>query len=80
MLPTYDVYIAETSGDCLENDLLKRFIVTYLTQDDLDKLKMVLTNIPQLRPFWGKQAINTLQSIISIFYMKLQKTKEKSLF
>lgn len=54
MLPTYDVYIAETSGDCLENDLLKRFIVTYLTQDDLDKLKMVLTNIPQLRPFWGK--------------------------
>ena len=40
MLPTYDVYITETSGDCLEKDLLKRFIVTYLTQDDLDKLKV----------------------------------------
>ena len=46
MLPKYDVYIAETSGDCLEKDLLKRFIVTYLTQDDLDKLKMIFNKYP----------------------------------
>ena len=56
MFSTFDVYIAEASDENLERDLLKRFIVTYLTQDDLDKLKMILTNIPQLRPFWRKTA------------------------
>ncbi|HHF2562598.1 TPA: hypothetical protein ACPJUR_001597, partial [Haemophilus influenzae] len=68
MLPTYDVYIAETSGDYLEKDLLKQFIVTYLTQDDLDKLKMVLTNIPQLRPFWGKTGYKYI-TINNIYFL-----------
>jgi len=38
MFSTFDVYIAEASDENLERDLLKRFIVTYLTQDDLDKI------------------------------------------
>ena len=54
MFSTFDVYIAEASDENLERDLLRRFIVTYLTQDELDKLKLILTNLPQLRPFWGK--------------------------
>ena len=68
MLPTYDVYIAETPGDSLEKDLLKRFVVTYLTQDDLDKLKMILTNIPQLRPFWGKTGYKYI-TINNIYFL-----------
>ena len=54
MFSTFDVYIAEASDENLERDLLRRFIVTYLTQDELDKLKLILSNLPQLRPFWGK--------------------------
>lgn len=80
MLPTYDVYIAETSEDCLEKDLLKQFIVTYLTQDDLDKLKMILTNIPQLRPFWGKTGYKYITINNIYFLYEVPKTKEKSLF
>ena len=51
MFSTFDVYIAEASDENLERDLLRRFIVTYLTQDELDKLKLILSNLPQLRPF-----------------------------
>ena len=54
MFSTFDVYIAEASDENLERDLLRRFIVTYLTQDELDKLKLILSNLPQLRPFLGK--------------------------
>ena len=46
MFSTFDVYIAEASDENLERDLLRRFIVTYLTQDELDKLKLILSNLP----------------------------------
>ncbi|ERH27214.1 hypothetical protein HMPREF9065_01270 [Aggregatibacter sp. oral taxon 458 str. W10330] len=68
MFSTFDVYIAEASDENLERDLLKRFIVTYLTQDDLDKLKMILTNIPQLRPFWGKTGYKYI-TINNIYFL-----------
>ena len=68
MFSTFDVYIAEASDENLERDLLRRFIVTYLTQDELDKLKLILSNLPQLRPFWGKTGYKYI-TINNIYFL-----------
>ena len=61
MFSTFDVYIAEASDENLERDLLKRFIVTYLTQDELDKLKLILSNLPNFDRSGEKPVINISQ-------------------
>lgn len=68
MFSTFDVYIAEASDENLERDLLRQFIVTYLTQDELDKLKLILSNLPQLRPFWGKTGYKYI-TINNIYFL-----------
>ncbi|HDL1301863.1 TPA: hypothetical protein PWV15_002171 [Mannheimia haemolytica] len=49
----YQVFIAEPKDPNLEKGLLKHFIKSYLTQEELDFLHKILTNLPNIRPFWG---------------------------
>lgn len=49
----YQVFIAEQKDPNLDKDLLKQFIKSYLTQDELDLLNKILTNLPTISPFWG---------------------------
>lgn len=49
----YQVFIAEPKDQNLDKDLLKKFIKSYLTQDELDKLNSVLSYTPGIRPYWG---------------------------
>lgn len=49
----YQVFIAAPKDSELDKDLLKKFIKSYLTQEELDKLNNVLSYSPNIRPFWG---------------------------
>ncbi|MGY4674307.1 hypothetical protein ACWIVU_00280 [Ursidibacter arcticus] len=49
----YQVFIAEAKDKSLDKNLLKQFISSYLTQEELDKLNNILTYTPTIRPFWG---------------------------
>ena len=49
----YQVFIATPKNPELDKDLLKNFIKSYLTQEELDKLNNVLTFWPNARPYWG---------------------------
>lgn len=49
----YKVYISSPKDPHLDPSLLKKFIKTYLTQTELDKLNQILSNLPSARPFWG---------------------------
>lgn len=49
----YQVFIAEPNDSSLDKNLLKKFIQSYLTQDELDQLKNILSHFPNMRPFWG---------------------------
>lgn len=49
----YQVFIAEPKDTNLEKHLLKKFLQTYLTQDELNQLNNILSHFPNMRPFWG---------------------------
>lgn len=49
----YQVFVAEPKDQSLNKDLLKTFIRTYLTQEELNQLKHILSHLPHIRPFWG---------------------------
>lgn len=49
----YQVFIAQPKDKSLDKFLLTTFVRTYLTQNELNQLNYILSNFPNIRPFWG---------------------------
>lgn len=76
----YQVFIAEPKDPNLEKGLLKHFIKSYLTQEELDFLHKILTNLPNIRPFGAIPVTNISSLIMFTSCMKFPKVKRKSFY
>lgn len=76
----YQVFIAEPKDPNLEKGLLKHFIKSYLTQEELDFLHKILTNLPNIRPFWGDTGYKYIVIDNVYFLYEVPKVKRKSFY